>query len=127
MSKNRNNGQNRQGKVRTLDFNTVERPTLRLIMQDEARTEINVTMPAEGLIEELQFVRPKFEAMATGGDKFDARQLYELAAKLMSSNRELRTLTAEDLAGKYRMNMESLVIFFGAYVDFVEAVQNLKN
>lgn len=36
------------------------------------------------------------------------------------------TVTAEELAGKYRMNLESLVIFFGAYVDFIELITNSK-
>lgn len=121
--KNRSN----RSKTRTLDFNTVERPTLRLVMQDDARTEILVTTPTEGLIEELEHIRPKFEAMVTDKDKFDIQALYEFAAKAMNCNRSLVAVTAEELAGKYRMNLESLVIFFAAYVDFIEGIANLKN
>lgn len=124
-NKNRNN----RSKTRTLDFNTVERPTLRLVMQDDARTEILVTTPTEGLVEELEHIRPKFEAMVTDKDKFDIQALYEFAAKAMNCNRSFVTVTAEELAdkNKYRMNLESLVIFFGAYVDFIEGITNLKN
>lgn len=125
-NKNRNNGKNRS-KTRTLDFNTVERPSLRLIMQDDAHTEILVITPTEGLVEELEHIRPNFEAMITNKEKLDIQALYEFAAKVINCNRSFVTVTAEELAGKYRMNLESLVIFFGAYVDFIKLVTNSKN
>lgn len=121
------NNKNNRSKTRTLDFNTVERPSLRLIMQDDARTEIIVTTPTEGLVEELNHLRPGFEAMVTGKDKLDIQALYEFAAKVINCNRSFVTVTAEELSGKYRMNLESLVIFFGAYVDFIELITNSKN
>ena len=118
---------NRTNKTRTLDFNTVERPTLRLVMQDAERTEILVTTPSEGLVEELDHMRPKFEEMVRSRDKFDTQQLYDLAAKLINNNRSFVEVTAEELAGKYHMNMESLVLFFGAYVDFIDLITHSKN
>lgn len=117
----------RPNKSRTLDFNTVERPTLRLVMQDDDRTEILVTTPTEGLIEELELIRPHFEEMVMHGDKFDAQVLYELAARFINCNRSFIRVTPEELAQKYRMNMESLVIFYGAYSDFCREIAEIKN
>lgn len=88
-NKNRNNGKNRS-KTRTLDFNTVERPSLRLIMQDDAHTEILVITPTEGLVEELEHIRPNFEAMITNKEKLDIQALYEFAAKVINCNRSFR-------------------------------------
>lgn len=36
-------------------------------------------------------------------------------------------LTAEDLRDKYDTDVEDLVYFFAAYVDFVEGLRNAKN
>lgn len=53
--------------------------------------------------------------------------LYAYAAQIMSRNREMIPLTAEDLRDKYDTDVEDLVYFFAAYVDFVEGLRNAKN
>ena len=45
--------------AKTLDFNVIAPPTLPLIMRDDRRTEIIVTTPTEGLVEELQAMAPE--------------------------------------------------------------------
>ena len=36
-------------------------------------------------------------------------------------------MTVDDLRGKYRMNLDSLIVFFSAYVEFVEELTKAKN
>lgn len=128
MSKNKRN--NRGGGSRgprVLDFNVERLPVLRLVMRDDAQTRIDVTTPTEGLYEELRNIAPKLTETVQKPDSVDARESFELAARLISCNQQGLRVTAEDLAGKYRFNLESLILFYGAYVRFVDEVTSIKN
>lgn len=113
--------------AKVLDFNTVERPTLELVMQDAERTHIEVSTPTEGLVEELAALAPQLETVLQAKDAESIRVIYDLAARLINCNRNYVKVTPEELRNRYRMNFESLVIFFGAYVDFINEVTNAKN
>lgn len=113
--------------MRELNFNSVQRPTLMLTMKDEAQTKIPVSMPTEQLIEQLQAVGPDLTAAVQNNDEALLLQIYDLAAKLISCNRVMVKVTSDELRFKYHLNLEDLVLFFGAYVDFIDEIQNAKN
>lgn len=113
--------------AKVLDLNTVERPVLTLILQDENRTRIDVTTPTESLVEELRHIAPQLSASLENPNDMDAKAPYDLAARLISCNKQGLQVTAEDLAGKYRMNLESMLIFYGAYVEFIDDITKAKN
>lgn len=112
---------------RTLDLNTAKRPTLELTLQDEARTTIRISTPTEGLIEEVQQLSPDMLDIIREGNQEGISMVYDLAAKLMSCNRDLRKFTGEELREKYNMDLESAVLFFSAYMDFITDITNEKN
>lgn len=113
--------------AKVLDFNTIERPVLELVMQDDERTHIRVSTPTESLVEELAQLAPQLDKVLQSKDAESVAAIYDLAARLINCNRDCIKVTPEDLRGKYRMNLESLIIFFGAYVDFINEVTNAKN
>ena len=113
--------------AKTLDFNSMKRPSLRLVMQDEAKTTIDVSTPTEGLVEELTTAMPELDAVLQSGDASMVQAIYDLAARLISCNRSFRQVTAEELRYKYHLNLEDLVIFYSAYLDFIDEVTNSKN
>ena len=113
--------------AKTLDFNSMKRPTLRLVMQDEAKTTIDVSTPTEGLIEELAAATRELDAVLQSGDASMVQAIYDLAARLISCNRNFMKITAEELRDKYKLNLEDLVIFYSAYLDFIDEVTNSKN
>ena len=113
--------------AKVLDFNTIERPVLELVMQDDERTHIKVSTPTESLVEELAKLAPQLEKVLQSQDEESIAAIYDLAARLINCNRNFVKVTPEELRGKYRMNFESLIIFFGAYVDFINEVTNAKN
>ena len=110
-----------------LDFNALNVPVLELTMQDENKTTIQVVAPDEGLIEELMETGPELEAIAKKGDKQSIEVIYDLAARLINYNRSFVTVTSEELRSKYKMNLFSAIIFFNAYFDFIQEIQNAKN
>ena len=42
---------------KTINFNSINRPYLRLIMQDDAQTTIDVTTPTEAMVEDPGSIR----------------------------------------------------------------------
>lgn len=113
--------------AKTLDFNSIEPRVLELILRDDDRTCIRVGTPTEALIEELQRVAPKLDAALKNKNEASIESVYDLAARLMSCNRDDVKITKEELRDKYRMNLENLLIFFGAYIDFINEITHEKN
>lgn len=113
--------------TKTLDFNSFNRPVLELVMRDDERTTIKVCTPNEGLIEELQAMLPELEPVLKTGDKASITTVYELAAKLINCNRSFIKVTGDDLRTKYRLDLEAMIMFFSAYMDFIAEITNAKN
>ncbi len=110
-----------------LDFNALTAPTLPLVMCDAEKTELVVTTPTEGLVEELQALAPELTKVL-GADNADSIEaVYSLAAKLISCNRAGLQVTADDLRNKYKLNLEALIVFYNVYLSFVNEITNAKN
>lgn len=127
MSKNKRNNRGGNRGPRVLDFNVERLPALTLVMKDDAQTRIDVTTPTEGLYEELRQVSPKLTMAAQEPEAVETRELYDLAARLMSCNLQGLRVTAEDLAGKYKFNLEMLILFYGTYARHVADITSIKN
>lgn len=110
-----------------LNFNQLQRPTLELTMMDEEQTVIKVTTPSVGLLEELQAMLPQFETVAKSGNREAIQAIYEMAARLINCNLSFVTVTGEELRTKYALGLDSMQIFFSAYMDFVNGIYNAKN
>lgn len=110
-----------------LDLNTTQLETLDLTLQDADRTTLHVTTPTEALVAELEAFTPDMLTVIKTGNKEGVQSIYDLAARLISCNREGITITGEELLGKYRMTLESAVVFFSAYMDYITGITNQKN
>lgn len=112
--------------ARVLDLNTIERPVLELTLSDPDHTTIRVSTPTEALVQELQSFATDLEKLKNG-DQESVALAYTFAAQLISCNLDGIKVTAKDLRGKYRMDLTAAVVFFSAYTEFINEVQNEKN
>lgn len=110
-----------------LDLNTTQLETLDLTLQDEERTTLHVTTPTEALVAELEAFTPEMLTVIKTGNKEGVQSIYDLAARLISCNRECLTICGDDLRTRYGMTLESAVVFFSAYMDYISAITNQKN
>jgi hypothetical protein len=115
-----------------LDFNQLNTPVLDMTMADEEKTRITVTTPTEGLVEALEAMMPQANAIfaENNPDMLDA--CYDLAARVMSCNRQGIQVSIDDLKKKYWptdrvANQVHLLTFFKAYMDYIEEIKNAKN
>lgn len=118
--------------MKMLNFNELNRPTLPMCMCDDAQTHITVTTPSEILVEELEATLPELQNIMAGKDDNAVNTCYDLAARLISCNREGLEVSADDLRTKYwptdkYVNMLNLVAFFSAYLDFIKEINTAKN
>lgn len=110
-----------------IDFNSYRRPELIFVMKDKNHTTLHVTTPTEQLVGELNANLAELQKTLTGNDEEASRAVYRLAAKLFNCNLDGVTVTSEELAKKYRLNMEDMAVFYTAYIEFIEGIKNAKN
>lgn len=113
--------------ARTIDFNKLEQPTLKLIMRDEKRTELNVTAPAEELIERLEANLDAIKDACKPGKAGSLDKAYELAADFISCNQEGLKITGDELRNVYKVNYIMLTAFLINYLEFIDEIKNAKN
>lgn len=111
----------------TVNFNRHRPPVLRVPLSDKAETVLQVTPPTVELQEELRASAADFNALLAGGDEEKREALWDLAARLMSCNRNMRKITPAELRKRYGLVEDDLVIFFEDYADFVRGIENAKN
>ena len=110
-----------------LDLNSLKLPTLDIIFPDEAHTTIHVIAPTEALIGEMEsFFKTGMESLSAG-DSESVEVSYDLAARLLSCNKEGMTVTAEDLHKKYNVDFWMLVAILNGYTEFISELKNEKN
>ena len=115
-----------------LNFNQLLAPVLELEMADEAHTLITVTTPSEGIVEELEAMRAQAATIFSEDNPDVLNACYDLAARIISCNRQGLQVSVEDLKTKYwpadrMVNQVHLLAFFKAYLEFIEEIKNAKN
>ena len=110
-----------------IDFSAYNKPCLSDRLRGEAAPLLRVMPPTVDLAEALSGAGELLGKVMDSADPEFRAALYDYAAQIMSRNREMIPLTAEDLRDKYDTDVEDLVYFFAAYVDFVEGLRNAKN
>jgi hypothetical protein len=110
-----------------LSFNRHRPPILPVELLDDEHTVINILPPTVDLQEELRAKLPDLNALLVGNDEEKRVALFDLAARLMSCNRNMRKISPEELRKVYRIDEEDLVVFFNAYADFLTNLEHTKN
>ena len=113
--------------ARELNFNSLERPHLKLTMRDAAHTVLRVTTPTEELVEKLTACADELQTVLAKRDADATRAAWELLADLLSYNMEGVKVTADDLCGKYGLYLDDAIILMTAYLDFITELTNAKN
>jgi hypothetical protein len=110
-----------------LNFNRHRPPILPVELLDDACTVLHLTPPTVDLLEELRAKAAELNTLLTGDDEDIRTGLFDLAARLMSCNRNMRKISPEQLRATYRIDEEDLIVFYQAYTDFIRSIENAKN
>lgn len=110
-----------------LDFNKYRPPVLPLLLPGEKQTRLNLIPPSVNLLEELRASRDHLGELLKQEDEEMVDTLFELAAKLMSCNRQLKKITADYIRNDCGMDEADLGVFFQAYTNYLTDLENAKN
>lgn len=110
-----------------IDFNAHSKPYLNVRLRGEDAPQIRVNPPSVDLADALLGAADALSKIVVSDSADQREALYIYAAQLMSRNRELIPITAEDLRGKYDISIEDLVYFFSTYTDFLDSIRSQKN
>lgn len=106
-----------------LDLNLVEQPTLKLTLCDDDRTTVHVTVPDLDTVEEFRANETQMRGALTSGADASINASYGLFAQIISNNKEGLVISAEDLRGKYRINIYGLIAIGKAYNSFISEIE----
>lgn len=113
--------------MRIVEFDKHRPPILKVPMLDAEETVFHVVPPTVALREELRARIGDLNALLSGGNAEIRATLFDLAARLISCNRNMKEVTAEDLRKVYGLDEEDMVVFFHAYADFMSELEHAKN
>ena len=113
--------------AKSLNFRAFAQPTLKVTMNDVDETVFTLTAPTVELVERLQANQDALLATFKKGDEESLAEIWNLAADLISCNREGRHVTAEDLKGRYGMGYKMLFMLLEAYGEFIAEIETAKN
>lgn len=109
-----------------LDFNNIKKASLEIILNDDKQTKLHLHTPSKKLLTELVELSKGLNDITE--DNFnieDVEQIYNLCSKVISRNRENISISCEKLENIF--DMEDIVIFLQAYIEFTTSVQDSKN
>lgn len=107
----------------TLNFNSIKRAYLTIELPDENKTVLNVSTPTKSLFEELKESEKRLKSNDDAMNILD--DLYGLVARIMSCNKERIEITKKHL--EECLEFGDILIFFNAYLTFIDSVKNSKN
>ena len=110
-----------------LNFRSFAQPTFPINMNDPEETLFTVTTPSVELTEMLEANKDAINETFSKGDKSSVDEVWNLAAQLISCNREGRQVTVEDLKGRYGMTYPMLFVFLKEYSKFINTIESAKN
>ena len=113
--------------MKTLDFNSIQKPTWTIKLKDESQTVVNLSAPSVDLVDRLLALAPELEEVTKAKDGRTIRAVYELIAEVMSCNDDGFTFTAEELRDKYKLTLLDIFRFVSGYLEFVKEMQDAKN
>ena len=108
--------------AKSLDFNKVKKKYFTITLNDDDQTKLQVMTPLKKQVAALTELLP--DNVADPSEE-DLATLYELAAGLMSRNKQGYKIEASLL--EEILDYEDLCIFFDAFTDFIVEVSSAKN
>lgn len=109
----------------TLDFNNIKKKYLTITLADEQKTTIMLGTPTKAVMDELTSLKSTLETMSTDADADTIGELYEVCAKIMSRNKAGKKIEKEYLENIF--DFEDIIIFFNAYMEFINVLASEKN
>lgn len=112
--------------AKLLDFNKVKKKYLTVKLADENNTTLMIGTPTKAIMDDLMLLQASMENIQEDETNAEAvDDLYFACARVMSQNKGGIKVTKEFLENLF--DFEDIMIFFSAYMDFVNEITDSKN
>ena len=108
-----------------LDFNKIKKKFLTVTLADENNTTIMIGTPTKAMMDEMVSLKSSLETVTDDTSAEALSEMYDICAKVMSRNKAGKKIEKEYLEKVF--DFEDIIIFFTAYMDFVNALSVEKN
>lgn len=106
--------------AKVLNFNTVKKQFMTVILPDADKTTLFIGMPTKKLMDTLMSLK-NLESES----HIDMGDLFNLCAQIMSRNKARIEVTKDQLEDIF--DFEDLVIFVKGYTEFIKTISSQKN
>ena len=111
---------------KTLNFNNVKKQFLTITLADEKSTTLFIGTPTKAIMDDLMILQESMSTVSDDKTNNEATDdLYSACAKVMSRNKGGVKITKEFLAEVF--DFEDIILFFNAYMEFIDEVIASKN
>ena len=112
--------------AKPLNFNNLKKRYLSVTLADENQTTLFIGMPSKVIMDNLTLLQASLESIRDNENDADAiDDMYDACAKVMSRNKAGIRIDKEFLENLF--DMEDIIVFFDAYMNFVTEVTDQKN
>ncbi len=109
--------------MKSLNFNNIEKKFLTVTLNDEENTKLLITSPTKKVLDQLIKMDISNKSNEMTDEQIDT--LYEACATIMSRNKGSIKISKEKLEDIF--DIEDIVIFFKAYMEFIHSQMAGKN
>lgn len=108
----------------SLNYNKMKKRYLSVTLADEQETTIMIGTPTKAIMDDLLFLQSNMSTVSENSPEvLDA--LYDSCARIMSRNKDGIKISTDYLAEIF--DFEDILIFFNAYMTFVNELADSKN
>ena len=113
--------------AKSLNFNTIKKEYFTVTLPDEEKTTIMIGTPTKALLQELTSLSANVTIDYKDQDAIEVLfdDLYTTISKVMSRNKGGIFISKEKLEECF--DFENIMIFFKAYLEFVNGIKSVKN
>ena len=111
--------------AKSLDFNNVPKKYLTVTLADEKKTTLIIGTPTKQIMDDLIVLRDLKDGMGEEADSEVMDGLYSACARIMSRNKggiKIEKSLLEEI-----FDFEDIMIFFNAYMNFINEINESKN
>ena len=111
---------------KAINFNTIKKRYLTVTLADEKKTTIMIGTPTKAIMDNLFVLQSSFDSLQEDETNVETTDsIYDACAKIMSRNKGGIKITKDYLAEIF--DIEDIILFFDAYMDFIDEIANVKN
>ena len=111
--------------AKSLNFNNVKKQFLTVTLADEKNTTLMIGTPTKAIMDDLMLLQESMSAVSDNDNNEATNDLYNACARVMSRNKAGIKITGDYLAEIF--DFEDIILFFNAYMEFIDEVIASKN